>query len=65
MYYKRQHRIGIRDKRSGMQILQFGGADFQGFDVAALREVGKEVAAQLVNGKSAQEAKDFANTKLL
>ena len=64
MYYKRQHRIGIRDKRSGMQILQFGGADFRGFDVVALREVGKEVAAQLGNGKSAQEAKDFANTKL-
>ena len=33
-------------------------------DVVALGEVGKEVAAQLVNGKSAQEAKDFANTKL-
>ena len=64
MYYKTQHRIGIRDKRSGKQILQFGGADFRGFDVAALREVGKEVAAQLVNGKSVQEAKDFANTKL-
>ena len=64
MYYKTQHRIGIRDKRSGEQFLQFGGADFRGFDVAALREVGKEVAAQLVNGKSAQEAKDFANTKL-
>ena len=64
MYYKTQHRIGIRDKRSGKQILQFGGRDFVGFTKAQLREVGTEVVRQLVDGRSVQEAKDFANTKL-
>ena len=56
MYYKTQHRIGIRDKRSGKQILQFGGRDFVGFTKAQLREVGTEVVSQLVLGSSVQEA---------
>ena len=64
MYYKTQHRIGIRDKRNGKQILQFGGQDFAGFTKAQLREVGTKVVSQLVLGSSVQEAKDFANTKL-
>ena len=64
MYYKNKHRIGIRDKRNGKQILQFGGQDFVGFTKAQLWEVGTEVVSQLVLGKSVQEAKDFANTKL-
>ena len=64
MYYKTQHRIGIRDKRSGKQILQFGRRDFVGFTKAQLWEVGAEVVSQLVLGSSVQEAKDFANTKL-
>ena len=64
MYYKTQHRIGTRDKRSGKQILQFGGKDFAGLTKAQLREVGTEVVSQLVLGSSVEEAKDFANTKL-
>ena len=64
MYYKTQHRIGIRDKRNGKQILQFGGQDFIGFTKAQLWEVETEVVSQLVLGSSVQEAKDFANTKL-
>ena len=64
MYYKNKHRIGIRDKRNGKQILQFGGQDFVGFTKAQLWEVGTEVVPQLVLGSSVQEAKDFANTKL-
>ena len=64
MYYKNKHRIGIRDKRNGKQILQFGGQDFIGFTKAQLWEVGTEVVSQLVLGSSVQEAKDFANTKL-
>tara|TARA_B100000524_G_scaffold335063_1_gene224030 strand:- start:1328 stop:1522 length:195 start_codon:yes stop_codon:yes gene_type:complete len=64
MYYKTQHRIGIRDKRSHKQILQFGGRDFVGFTKAQLWEVGTEVVSQLVLGSSVEEAKDFANTKL-
>ena len=64
MYYKNKHRIGIRDKRNGKQILQFGGQDFLGFTKAQLWEVGTEVVSQLVLGSSVQEAKDFANTKL-
>lgn len=64
MYYKNKHRIGIRDKRNGKQILQFGGQDFVGFTKAQLWEVGTEVVSQLVLGSSVQEAKDFANTKL-
>ena len=64
MYYKNKHRIGIRDKRNGKQILQFGGHDFAGFTKAQLWEVGTEVVSQLVLGSSVEEAKDFANTKL-
>ena len=64
MYYKNKHRIGIRDKRNGKQILQFGGQDFLGFTKAQLWEVGTEVVSQLVLGSSVEEAKDFANTKL-
>ena len=68
MYYKTQHRIGIRDKRNGKQILQFGGRDFNGPSRNQLREVsrevGEEVRGLIVDGKSLQEAKDFANTKL-
>ena len=64
MYYKTQHRIGIRDKRNGKQILQFGGQDFSAFSRDQLWEVGKEVSALIVDGSSLQEAKDFANTKL-
>ena len=64
MYYKNKHRIGIRDKRNGKQILQFGGQDFVGFTKAQLWEVGAEVVSQLVLGSSVEEAKDFANTKL-
>ena len=64
MYYKNKHRSGIRDKRNGKQILQFGGQDFVGFTKAQLWEVGTEVVSQLVLGSSVQEAKDFANTKL-
>ena len=64
MYYKTQHRIGIRDKRSCKQILQFGGRDFVGFTKAQFWEVGTEVVSQLVLGSSVEEAKDFANTKL-
>ena len=64
MYYKTQHRIGIRDKRSTKQILQFGGQDFNAFSRDQLWEVGKEVRALIVDGKSVEEAKAFANTKL-
>ena len=64
MYYKNKHRIGIRDKRNGKQILQFGGQDFVGFTKAQLWEVGTEVVSQLVLGSSVEEAKDFADTKL-
>ena len=64
MYYKTQHRIGIRDKRNGKQILQFGGRDFSGFSRNQLWEVGEEVRGLIVDGKSLQEAKDFANTNL-
>lgn len=64
MYYKTQHRIGIRDKRSGKQILQFGGRVFVGFTKAQLWGMGTEVRGLLVDGRSVQEAKDFANTKL-
>ena len=64
MHHKNKHRIGIRDKRNGKQILQFGGQDFVGFTKAQLWEVGTEVVSQLVLGSSVQEAKDFANTKL-
>ena len=64
MYYKTQHRIGIRDKRNGNQILQFGGQDFSASSRDQLWEVGKEVSALIVDGSSLQEAKDFANTKL-
>ena len=64
MYYKNKHRIGIRDKRNGKQILQFGGQDFVGFTKAQLWEVGTEVVSQLVLGSSVEEAKDFANTRL-
>ena len=56
MYYKNKHRIGIRDKRNGKQILQFGGQDFVGFTKAQLWEVGTEVVSQLVLGSSVQEA---------
>ena len=63
MYYKNKHRIGIRDKRNGKQILQFGGQDFLGFTKAQLWEVGTEVVSQLVLGSSVEEAKNFANTK--
>ena len=64
MYYKTQHRIGIRDKRSTKQILQFGGQGFNAFSRDQLWEVGKEVRALIVDGKSVEEAKAFANTKL-
>ena len=64
MYYKTQHRIGIRDKRSTKQILQFGGQDFNAFSRDQLWEVGKEVRALIVDGKSVEETKAFANTKL-
>ena len=64
MYYKTQHRIGIRDKRSTKQILQFGGQAFNAFSRDQLWEVGEEVRAQIVDGKSLEEAKAFANTKL-
>ena len=64
MYYRTHHRTGIRDKRSGKQIPQFGGQDFVGLTKAELWEVGTEVVSQLVLGSSVEEAKDFANTKL-
>ena len=64
MYYKTQHRIGIRDKRNGKQILQFGGRDFSAFSRDQLWEVGEEVRALTVDGKNVEEAKAFANTKL-
>ena len=64
MYYKTQHRIGIRDKRNGKQIPQFGGRDFSASSRDHLWEVGKEVSALIVDGKSLEEAKAFANTKL-
>ena len=64
MYYKTQHHSGIRYKRNGKQILQFGGRDFNGFTKDQLRKVGAEVRALIVDGRSLQEAKDFANTKL-
>ena len=64
MYYKAQHCIGIGDKRNGKQILQFGGRDFSAFSRDQLWEVGKEVSALIVDGKSLEEAKAFANTKL-
>ena len=64
MYYKTRHRIGIRDKRNGKQILQFGGRDFNAFSRDQLWEVGKEVSALIVDGESLEEAKAFANTKL-
>ena len=64
MYYKNKHRIGIRDKRSTKQILQFGGQDFHRFSRDQLWEIGEEVVSLIVDGRPLQEAKEFANTKL-
>ena len=64
MYYQRQHRIGIRDKRSTKQILQFGGQDFIGFSRQQLWDLGEEVVSLIVDGRPLQEAKDFPKSKL-